>query len=80
MDEEAFDCYRKIGEFFNNRSKIYWTTHVGTYDDIPLVVYSLFQYFYEQKNYEDFKNISSFEHSEKLNNLIVRKHIYRHGL
>lgn len=80
LDEESFDCYRKIGEFFNNRSKIYWTTHVGTYDDIPLVVYSLFQYFYEQKNYEDFKKISSFEHSEKLNNLIVRKHIYRHGL
>ena len=80
LDEEAFDCYRKIGEFFNNRSKIYWTTHVGTYDDIPLVVYSLFQYFYEQKNYEDFKNISSFEHSEKLNNLIVCKHIYRHEL
>lgn len=78
LDEEAFDCYRKIGEFFNNRSKIYWTTHMGAYDDIPVVVYSLFQYFYEQNNYEDFKKVSSLEHCEKLNNIIVHMQIYRH--
>ena len=52
---------------------MYWTTQVGIYSDIPIVIYSLFQYFYEQKNFEEFQKIDSSKHAIALNDRVVSK-------
>jgi len=73
INEDAFNCYKSIGKFFNSKSDIYWTTQIGIYGDIPIVVYRLFQYFYEQKSYGDFKKISSHTHAVTLDSEVVEK-------
>ena len=73
LSEDAFNCYKTIGEFFDRRTNIFWTTQVGVYTDIPIVIYSLFQYFSEQKSYEEFKKIDSSKHSMELNDRVVYK-------
>ena len=72
LSEDAFNCYKIIGEFFERRTS-YWTTQVGIYADIPIVMYSLFQYFSEQKSFEEFKKIDLSKHSMELNDRVVLK-------
>lgn len=73
LSEDTFDCYKTIGKFFKSKSSIYWTTQVGIYSDIPIVIYSLFQYFCDIRSYEEFKKIDSSKHSKALNDRVVRK-------
>ena len=73
LSEDAFNCYKTIGEFFYRRTNMYWTTQVGIYSDIPIVIYSLFQYFYEQKSFEEFQKIDSSKHAIALNDRVVSK-------
>lgn len=73
LSEEAFYCYKSVGEFFERRTNIFWTTQTGVYGDIPIVMYSLFQYFSEQNSFEEFQKIDSSKHSMELNARVVCK-------
>lgn len=73
IDKDEFECYRTIGKFFSDRSSLYWTTFTGVYNDEVLVIFTIFQYFCDFYDYDEYKKTPIGDHAKKINKIVVEK-------
>lgn len=71
LNNYSFDVYKSLGELFNKRKEIYWTTQLGIYNDASLIFFGLLSYMTLFSNFEEYFKYNKDEHAQNFNRYML---------
>ena len=67
-NENNFLALQELGNIFNNRKSVFWTTHNGIYSEVAIYFYQYISYFSIFNDFQEYNTFSPFEHSYYVQN------------